>query len=97
MMQIIDRCRDPYGSLSDSRKALLKQLLETPDQCLWERARGLIIRAIPIVTLETAVRSVRKGGDAGRLPDPFTLYRALRYAVDYDTSGPVPARGGICR
>jgi hypothetical protein len=96
-MQIIDRCRDPYGSLSDSRKALLEQLLEAPDQCLWERARGLIIRAIPIVTLETAVRSVCRNTDARRVPDYFTLYRALRFAVDYETSGVLPERGGICR
>ena len=96
-MHIIDRCRDPYGSLSDSRKALLEQLLKAPDQCLWERARGLIIRAIPIVTLETAVRSVRNNVDAGRVPDAFTLYRALRYAVDYDTRDALPVRGGICR
>ena len=87
-MQIIHRCWDPYGPLSNSRKALLQQLLETPDQCLWERARGLIVRAIPIVTLETAVRSVRKNGDTRRVPDPFTLYRALRYAVDCDTGAP---------
>jgi hypothetical protein len=97
MMQIIDRCRDPYGSLSDSRKALLEQLFATPDQCLWERARGLIIRAVPIVTLENAVRSVRKSADTGQVPDLFTLYRALRYAVDYDTKGTVPASGGICK
>jgi len=96
-MQIIDRCRDPYGSLSDSRKALLKQLLEAPDQYLWERARGLIVRAIPIVTLETAVRSVRSNPDATCVPDPFTLYRALRFAVDYHTRGVLPERGGICR
>lgn len=96
-MQIIDMCRDPYGPLSDSRKALLEQLLEEPDQCLWERTRGLIVRAIPIMTLENAVNSVRKNGDAGLMPDPFTLYRALRYAVDYDIRGALAARGGICR
>ena len=96
-MAIIDRCRDPYGALSDSRKALLEQLLEAPDQCLWERARGLIIRAVPIVTLENAVRSVRNSRDAGQVPDSFTLYRAVRYAVDYDTSSVLSGRGGICR
>lgn len=96
-MPIIDHCRDPYGSLSDSRRALLQRLLEAPDQCLWERARGLIIRAIPIVTLENAVRAVRRNADADQVPDPFTLYRALRFAVDYDTRGVVPERGGICR
>jgi len=96
-MPIIDRCRDPYGVLSDSRRALLEQLLKAPDQCLWERARGLIIRAIPIVTLENAVRAVRRNADAESAPDPFTLYRALRFAVDYDTRSVVPERGGICR
>jgi hypothetical protein len=96
-MQIIDRCRDPYGSLSESRKALLEQLFTTPDQCLWERARGLIIRAVPIVTLENAVRSVNSWADTGQVPDPFTLYRALRYAVDYDTRDAPAVRGGICK
>lgn len=96
-MHLIDRCRDPYGPLSDSRKALLEQLLTNPDRHLWERARGLIIRAIPIVTLETAVRSVSHHADSGHVPDAFTLYRALRFAAAYDTSGALPARGGICR
>ena len=96
-MLIIDQCRDPYGTLSDSRKALLEQLLEAPDRCLWERARGLIIRAIPIVTLESAVRAVSGKADVDQTPDPFTLYRALRFALDYDTSGGVPESGGICR
>ena len=96
-MHIIDQCRDPYGKLSDSRKALLQQLLEKPAQCTWERARGLIIRAVPIVTLEMAVNSVRRNSDADSAPDPFTLYRALRFATDYDTRESVSDRGGICR
>ncbi len=96
-MYIIDQCRGPYGALSKSRKMLLEQLLRQPDQCLWERMRGLIIRDIPIVTLEMAVNSVRRNLDAERLPDPFTLYRALRFAVDYATGDTDSARGGICR
>jgi len=96
-MHIIDQCRDPYGKLSKSRRALLEQLLENPAQCVWERARGLIIRAVPIVTLEMAVKSVRRNSDADSTPDPFTLYRALRFAVDYETIGSASARGGICR
>ena len=96
-MHIIDRCRDPYGALSESRKRLLAQLLSAPDQCLWERARGLIIRPVPLVTLENAVRAIRGKWHGTRVPDPFTLYRALRYAVDYDARGVVPEPGGICR
>jgi len=96
-MHIIDQCRDPYGRLSNSHRELLAQLLEAPDSCLWERARGLIIRATPIVTLEQAVRAVRRRTSAGQAPDSFTLYRAMRYAVDYDTSGAEPEPGGICR
>ncbi|HED19615.1 MAG TPA: hypothetical protein ENI74_08955 [Gammaproteobacteria bacterium] len=96
-MYIVDQCRDPYGQLSKSRKTLLEQLLKRPDQRIWERARGLIIRDIPIVTLEMAVNSVRRNSDAVRLPDPFTLYRALRFAVDYEAGGLDSARGGICR
>ncbi len=96
-MYIIDQCRDPYGKLSKSRKTLLEQLLRQPDQCAWERTRGLIIRDIPIVTLEMAVHSVRKNSDAEQLPDPFTLYRALRFAVDYEAGDTESLPGGICR
>jgi len=96
-MPIIDRCRDPYGPLSNGRRALLEQLLEAPDQCLWERARGLIIRAIPIITLENAVRAVRRNTDAECVPDPFTLYRALHFAVDDGARGTLSEHGGICR
>ena len=80
-MRIVERCRDPYGRLSERRRALLEQLLERPDQCQWERARGLIIQDTPLITLEMAVKSVRSNADPQRAPDPFTLYRALRHAV----------------
>lgn len=96
-MYIIDLCRGPYGKLSGSRKTLLEQLLKRPDQCTWERTRGLIIRDIPIVTLEMAVTAVRRNSDAEPLPDPFTLYRALRFAVDYEAGETASLRGGICR
>jgi hypothetical protein len=96
-MHIVDRCRDPYGKLSAARRALLKQLLNAPDRLNWERARGLIIRDIPIVTLESAVRSVRRNTAADRTPDPFTLYRALRFAVDYASRETESDCGGICR
>ena len=96
-MHIIDQCRDPYGKLSESRRELLEQLLKNPARCIWERARGLIIRAVPIVTLEMAVNSVRRNADADSTPDPFTLYRALRFAVDYESIDSDSERGGICR
>lgn len=96
-MHIVDLCRDPYGQLSAARKALLEQLLNAPDRRSWERARGLIIRDVPIVTLESAVRSVRRNPDTDRTPDPFTLYRALRFAVDYESGGAESDCGGICR
>lgn len=96
-MHIIDQCRDPYGRLSSSRRELLAQLLENPDRCLWERARGLIIRATPIVTLERAVHAVHRRSSTDQVPDSFTLYRAMRYAVNYDTNGAEPEPGGICR
>jgi len=81
-MRIVDNCRGPYGSLSNNRKRLLERLLEAPDQQLWERARGLIIRAVPIITVQMAVRSVCQDHDESTVPDPFTLYRALRSAAD---------------
>ena len=81
-MHIVDSCRGPYGSLSSNRKKLLECLLAAPDQRLWERARGLIIRAVPIITLQMAVQSVRQDHDDSGVPDPFTLYRALRAAIE---------------
>jgi hypothetical protein len=60
---------------------MLEQLLDRPNQCRWERARGLIIRDAPIITLEMAVKSVCRDTLARGAPDPFTLYRALRHAV----------------
>ena len=96
-MHIVDLCRDPYGKLSAARRSLLKQLLTAPDRRSWERARGLIIRDVPIVTLESAVRSVRRDSNIERTPDPFTLYRALRFAVDYEPGATESDCGGICR
>jgi hypothetical protein len=96
-MHILDLCRDPHGRLSVERRALLKRLLEAPDQRTWERARGIVIRPLPVVTLAMAVRSVRSDGDTRSVPDPFTLYRALRFAVDYESRRSKPFRGGICR
>ncbi len=96
-MHIVDLCRDPYGALTDTRKALLKQLLNAPNRCTWERARGLIINDVPLVTLEAAVSKVRRKDDANRTPDPFTLYRALRFAVDYESGEAESDCGGICR
>lgn len=80
-MRIVERCRGPYGRLSERRRAMLEQLLQRPSQNGWERARGLIIQDAPIITLEMAVRSVQRNADLRRAPDPFTLYRALRQAV----------------
>jgi hypothetical protein len=81
-MRIVELCRGPYGRLSERRRTMLEQLLERPDRLRWERARGLIIRDAPLITLEMAVRSVRRNHTSLDAPDPFTLYRALRQAVD---------------
>ncbi|HHO67558.1 MAG TPA: hypothetical protein ENK12_00875 [Gammaproteobacteria bacterium] len=80
-MSLIDRCHDPYGKLSPRRRGQLNRLLQSPDRHLWERSRGLVIRATPLVTLEMAVRSVSRRPLADAPPDPFTLYRALHFAV----------------
>ena len=96
-MHIIDQCRDPYGRTSSCRRKLLAQLLVAPDNSLWDLARGLIIRATPIVTLERAVRALQYPTSADQAPDSFTLYRALRCAVDYETNGADAEHGGICR
>jgi len=43
------------------------------------------------------VRAVQYPTSADQAPDSFTLYRALRYAVDYETNGADSEHGGICR
>jgi hypothetical protein len=85
-MRIIERCRGPHGKLTERRRALIEQLLERPSQSRWERARGVVIQARPMITLEMAVNSVRRNADRRRAPDPFTLYRALRHAVVESTA-----------
>lgn len=80
-MSVIDQCRDAYGCLSDANREVLEQALERTDEDIWARARRVVISATPMITLGMAVRSVSRQPPEA-VPDPFTVYRALRYAVE---------------
>jgi hypothetical protein len=83
-MQILDQCRDMYGSLSKSNRNLLAAALQGMDKPLWLKVKRVVIANRPIMTLEMAIKQVTNKSIT-EIPDPFTVYRALRYAIDRQT------------
>ena len=83
-MQVLDQCRDMYGSLSKSNRTLLAAALQGMDKPLWLQVKRVVISNRPIMTLEMAIKQVTNKTITG-IPDPFTVYRALRYAIDRQT------------
>ena len=82
-MRLVNQCSDLRGELSAGNAALLRQLLQAPDEQLWARAQRMVICDRPLMTLRTAVTCISKNQvQELHSPDFFTLYRALRYAVD---------------
>lgn len=79
-MGMLDQCRDLYGPLPDHRRALIHRFLANPGPDTWDQARQVIIARRPVLTLGMAVRAVTRG-DGVAAPDPFTLYRAIKYAL----------------
>ncbi len=84
-MSIIDDCRDMYGTLSSSNRALLQAMLDGADCDTWQRARRIVISPLPAITLHMAVRAVtsllNQENVLDSAPDAFTVHRALRYAI----------------
>ncbi len=63
----------------------LREFLSHPSDTGWETVRRLIVIPMPLTTLEMAVWQVNVHG-LGELPDPFTIYRALKHAHDTYTA-----------
>ena len=59
------------------------QLCKSPSAELWLRAQRIIICDKPLTTLRAAVNGVTQGRlSIDSAPDEFTLYRALRHALE---------------
>ena len=83
MQHLIEKCVDLHGSMSRGNTALLTALCESPSEELWLRAQRMIICDLPLTTLRSAVNRVTQGRiNFHGAPDEFTLYRALRYAIE---------------
>ncbi|MDH5378818.1 MAG: hypothetical protein OEX00_10875 [Gammaproteobacteria bacterium] len=80
-MKLVKQCQDLYGDLSISNQRLLTQMLESPSEEIWFKARKIVISPNPIITLEMAVKRITNGS-LNEPPDPFTIYRALRYSIE---------------
>jgi len=80
-MNIIEQCREIISNLSDTNQQLVTKMLAAPTTETWTEARRITISQAPLITLEMAVKRIN-GEPADQVPDPFTLYRALRYAVE---------------
>lgn len=79
-MRLVEKCRDLCGILSPANQRLIEQMLDNPTHETWELVRRVIISPAPVLTLDMAVNRV-SGKRDGNLPSPFTIYRALDYAI----------------
>ena len=80
-MNIVRKCQDLYGELSPSNQKLLQLMLSNPSEDTWFRARKIVVNPAPLITLEMAVKRV-SNSSIREIPDPFTIYRALKYSID---------------
>lgn len=79
-MHTVDKCRDSHGLLAGEKRELVETMLRDPNPRTWQQARHIVINPSPWMTLGMAVSSVTPARQLP-LPDPFTVYRALRYAL----------------
>ena len=83
MQHLIKQCVDLHGRMSAGNSALLTALCQSPSPELWSQAQRMIICDRPLTTLRSAVNGVTGGRISYKgAPDEFTLYRALRHAID---------------
>ncbi|KPK38730.1 MAG: hypothetical protein AMJ69_07590 [Gammaproteobacteria bacterium SG8_47] len=80
-MNIIDRCQNLRGQLSREQRGVLQRMLRAPDEAAWAQSRRFIITVAPLQTLDMAIEAVAPQW-MGAIPDPFTVYRAMRFAVE---------------
>ena len=82
-MHIVQKLHGMHGKLSPSNSMLLNTLLHQPTLAHWCSAKNMIISDQPFITLNAAVRAVTQGQVVtGEFPDAFTMYRALKYAIE---------------
>jgi len=80
-MKLIEQCRDLYGSLSQQNQRVIEDMIIRPSFQTWELARRIVISPTPLLTLDMAVHRVTEDASRNTLPDSFTIYRALDYAI----------------
>lgn len=93
-------CTNVFGTLNAECRKRLEAVLRNPTERTWDDAYSLIIRGSDMLTLWQAWIAVdpsapRRGPSTDllgqrlsgweRVPDQFTLYRAVRYATDSRT------------
>ena len=85
-MSIIERCSYHGWRIPEVNRRVLRIMLETPDMTTWVQARKIVVCRQPLLTLEMALWAIAQHpGD--QIPDPFTVYRALKYTVDLEDRG----------
>ena len=80
-MNIIEQCREFLSAMPEAQQSLVVRMLTAPTEDSWLHARKLVVSQTPLITLEMAVRRI-SNQPVSEIPDPFTIYRALAYAVE---------------
>lgn len=83
-MTVVDYCAGIDGTLSESSKNLIEHMLHGGDVSTWRQAREIVISPLPLMTLGMAVKRVTRTLSI-EVPDPFTIYRALRFSMNRRT------------
>ena len=83
VMHIVEKLHGLDGKLSHANTDILRMLLQNAEPHLWHSAKNMIIGNRPIITLGNAVKCVTSAHVIFKgSPDPFTLYRALRFCLE---------------
>lgn len=80
-MMVVDYCAGMDGTLSANNKTLIEGMLHGGDGPTWQLAREIVISPLPLMTLGMAVKRIARPIIAESIPDPFTIYRALRFSM----------------
>ena len=82
-MRIVKQLHGLDGKLSRTNMSILLALMQHANPPLWQSAKNMIIGNRPIMTLGKAVKCVTPSTlQISETPDPFTLYRAMRYCLN---------------
>lgn len=80
-MTVVDYCAGLDGTLSANNKLLIENMLHGGDAPTWKMARDIVISPLPLMTLGMAVKRITRNVLTEDIPDPFTIYRALRFSM----------------